>query len=422
MKGSFRFSISSTIFAACLLVLCSISPKSAYALSDEGYKALHIFSKVLHYVEENYVDEVNDEDLIQGAIRGMMDALDPHSVYMSPEIYRELKVDTKGRFDGIGIEVAVRGGALVVVSPIKGSPADEAGIQTGDQIIKINGKSTAGMDLIEAVTNMRGKRGSKVVLTLRREGAKKPLDIAVVRRIINIPSVKWALYDGKYGYANITNFQQGTARSLEKAIKDLDGQVGKNAHIEGLILDLRKNPGGLLEQAVAVSDLFLKTGTIVSTVSRGKEIDRSEAHEKDTLPDYPIIVLVDGGSASASEIVAGALQDNRRAVIMGTKSFGKGSVQTVIDLDDGSGLKLTIARYLTPNGRIIQDRGIEPDVVVPAKPSAPKKEAAAEGAEKEAEKEPVAEEPEYKGDYQLDRAIDYIKNWPGDTKKDAQSS
>ncbi len=385
-------------------------PSSSSALTDEGYKSLHTFSKVLHYIEDNYAGEVNEEELIQGAIRGMLATLDPHSVYMSPEIYRELKVDTRGRFDGIGIEVTVRKGSLMVVSPIKGTPADKAGIHAGDRIMRINGKTTTGLDLSEAVSLMRGKRGSRVNLGLMREGEKGLVDVTVTRQVIKVPSVKAELYDDKYGYVSVINFQQGTARSLEKSIKRMNKELrfntkNKDAEIEGLIVDLRKNPGGLLDQAAAVSDLFLSKGTIVSTETRGKEIDRRFAHIDGTQPDYPILILVDGGSASASEIVAGALQDNKRAVVMGTKSFGKGSVQTVIDLDDGSGLKLTIARYLTPNGRIIQDQGIKPDIEVPVKPPS---------AKKEGEDEKVSGAPV---DYQLERALEYMRSKASSFKK-----
>lgn len=398
--------ICSTITALFLTTSFGLFTNS-HALTDKGYQSLHTFSKVLHYIENNYAESVDDVELIQGAIQGMLGTLDPHSVYMSPEIYRELKVDTRGRFDGIGIEVAVRKGSLVVVSPIKGTPADDAGIKAGDRIVKINGKATIGLNLSEAVSRMRGKRGSKVTLTLRRDGVKNPFDVTVTRRIIKVPSIKAELLDGKYGYVSVINFQQGMSRALEKAIRELNKKVGNEGQIEGLILDLRKNPGGLLDQAVDMSDLFLKSGTIVSTESRGKEIDRREAHEKDTLPDYPMVVLVDGGSASASEIVAGALQDNKRAVIMGTTTFGKGSVQTVIDLDDGSGLKLTIARYLTPNGRIIQDLGIKPDVEVPEKPPGPKEE---EGEEELMDVIDVKDKKiETKVDYQLEKALEYMR-------------
>ncbi len=368
-------------------------PALSQALTDQGFRELHTFTKVLHYIEENYVTPVDEEKLIQGAIRGMLDTLDPHSVYMSPEVNRELKVDTSGRFDGVGIEVAVRDGTLIVVSPIKGSPADRLGIQAGDRIVKINGTSTKDLNLGEAVTKMRGRRGSKVTLTIDRAGLKHPFEVSIVRQIISVPSVHVeALGDGLY-YMSISSFQQGTTRALEKAL----AEAAQKAPVRGLILDLRKNPGGLLEQAVSISDLFLDRGVIVTTENRGKEIDRREARSDGTEPGYPMVVLVDGGSASASEILAGALQDQKRATVMGTRSFGKGSVQTVIDLDDGSGLKLTIAYYHTPSGRLIQDHGIDPDIVVPAQPPKAGEKAGPRGrrtAAAEAKAEETAQVPE----------------------------
>lgn len=389
-----------------------LAPLRARALSEKGFKSLHVLTKILYYVEENYVTGVDEQNLIRGAIRGMLATLDPHTVYMSPEIYHELKVDTSGRFDGIGIEVTLRDGFLTVVAPIKGSPAEEAGVQTGDRIVRINGHPTKDLNLSEAVTMMRGKRGSHVVLTVARAGVRNPFDIAITRKIIKVPSVTSRLLDERIGSVAISSFQQGTARALEKALKEMEA----SGPLAGLVLDLRRNPGGLLEQAVEVSDLFLDRGVIVTTESRGQEIDRREAHPEGTEPDYPMVVLVDGGSASAAEIVAGALQDNKRATVIGTTSFGKGSVQTVIDLDDGSGLKITVARYLTPSGRIIQDQGIKPDIVVQAKPAkGPKAEAetpempeALPVEKPRSEEKPAAEAP--KVDHQLDRALEYLRN------------
>lgn len=385
-------SFTRILIASFFVLAIMVCPVRSHALTEKGYRALHVFTKVIHYIEDNYATEVDEEELIRGAMRGMLLTLDPHSAYMPPDLYRELKVDTRGRFDGIGIEVTIRNGILTVVSPIKGSPADKKGIQAGDRIVRIDGHPTKGMNLSEAVSLLRGRRGSRVKLTLFREGIKKPFDVIVFRRVIKVPSVHYELIDGKYGYVSISSFQQGTTRSVKKALKKLS----RKKPIEGLVLDLRRNPGGLLDQAVDVTDLFLKKGVIVTTESRGEEIDRQEAHAEGVQPDYPIVVLIDGGTASASEIVAGALRDNGRAVVLGTTSFGKGSVQTVIDLGDGSGLKLTIAHYLTPSGKYIQDSGIKPDLEVPAKP--PKK-------EEEKEKEPKPPE-----DYQLDRALEYLRS------------
>lgn len=405
-----------------VVALALVVPMRAQALSERGFKSLHVLTKILYYIEENYVTTVDEQNLIRGAIRGMLSTLDPHTVYMSPEVYHELKVDTSGRFDGIGIEVTLRDGWLTVVSPIKGSPAEEAGVQSGDRIVRINGHPTKDLNLSESVTMMRGKRGSHVILTIARQGVKNPFDVAITRKIIKVPSVTFHLEGSNIGYAAISSFQQGTGRALEKALKEMEAA----GPLPGLVLDLRKNPGGLLEQAVEVSDLFLDHGVIVTTESRGQEIDRREAHDVGTEPDYPLVVLVDGGSASAAEIVAGALQDNKRATVIGTTSFGKGSVQTVIDLDDGSGLKITIARYLTPSGRVIQDQGIKPDIVVSAKPPkeataealAPPPEEIAAGEKPAGGEAPKAAEAKPKVDYQLERALDYLRQQEqGQTKK-----
>jgi len=402
-------------FSLLVLAAAFFIPLSSHALTEKGFKSLHIFTKVLGYVEDSYVDEVDDQKLVTGAIRGMLMTLDPHSAYMSPAVFKELKVDTSGRFDGVGIEVTVREGALVVVAPIRGSPADKAGVEPGDRIIKINGESTEGMDLTQAVTKMRGKRGSRIVLTMVKKSAKQPVEVTLVRQAINVPSVKAEVLDSNYGYVGISSFQSDTSKSLKKALKDLQG---KDA-LRGLVLDLRKNPGGLLDQAVEVSNLFLDKGVIVTTESRGQEIDKREATPDGDKVTCPMIVLVDHGSASASEIVAGALQDNKRAMVFGLQSFGKGSVQTVIELDDGSGLKLTVARYFTPSGRSIQAQGITPDVVVPAeaptveekKPSVSEEklsrhlEVSKERAVVKGNIEPVTK------DYQINVALDYLKSW-----------
>lgn len=413
------------IFVISILLVSA----NAFALSDQGYQTLHTFSRVLQQVETNYVEPVNDQQLIRGAIRGLLDTLDPHSVFMPPSTYKELKMETGGRFAGIGLEVTMKKGWITVVSPIDGSPADKADMKAGDQIVKINGKSTREMDLSEAVNLMRGKSGSKVVLTIMREDAKHPLDVALTRKVIQVPSIRSELLPDHIGYVRITSFQERTGEDLMTELKTME----KGGPLKGLVLDMRNNPGGLLDQAVLVSDLFLEKGVIVTTQSRKNEIDRRVATGAGTEPNYPIVVLVNGGSASASEIVAGALQDNNRAVVMGTQSFGKGSVQSVMELDDGSALKLTIARYFTPSGRSIQALGITPDLVVGDSPddktpksgvyreanlprhlSGNKKEAVPEVvSEKSNTATPAPEAPVKvaKGDYQKQQAVLLLQNW-----------
>ncbi|MBI2345687.1 MAG: S41 family peptidase [Deltaproteobacteria bacterium] len=358
-RGGRRRSIGCV--GACLTASVLMAPASAAALSEKGFESLHIFSKVLHQIEEYYVEPVDEPQLIRGAIRGMLDSLDPHSAYMAPQYYRQLKTETGGRFGGVGIEVTFKKGWITVVAPIEGSPAARAGIKAGDRITKINGVSTKEMDIGEAVARMRGRPGSKVVLTIMRGEGRHLLDVALRREVVRVASVRSEILDGDVGYVRIVSFQEQTERDLAQALADL---AGRGALKKGLVLDLRNNPGGLLDQAVGVADLFIEKGVLVSTETRKKVIDRREAHAEGTQPWYPMMVLVNGGSASASEIVAGALQDHNRAIVLGTQTFGKGSVQTVVELDDGSALKLTIARYYTPGGRSIQAFGITPDLVV----------------------------------------------------------
>lgn len=423
------------IFFAAVLLSSSI----AFALTDKGFESLHTFSRVLQQVETNYVEPVDDQTLVRGAIRGMLDVLDPHSVFMPPSVYKELRMETGGRFAGVGLEVTIKKGWITVVSPIEGSPADRAGIKAGDRIIKINGRSVREMDLGEAVGMMRGKSGTHVQLTILREDNKHPFDVSIGRKIIQVPSIRAELLPDHIGYARITSFQERTGADLAEALHALE----KSGALQGLILDLRNNPGGLLDQAVLVSDFFLENGTIVTTESRRKEIDRRVATGQGIEPRYPIIVLLNGGSASASEIVAGALQDNARALIMGSQSFGKGSVQSVMELDDGSALKLTIARYFTPNGRSIQALGISPDILVGETPGkTPKKRPYREenlrrhldkpaGSDAEAKTSPpvtIEETPsETKGkDYQKETALSTLKTWitdhPGDILNAAKFS
>lgn len=331
--------------------------------SDSIFRQLKLFSEVLNLVEDQYVEPVSDEKLIQGAIKGMLQSLDPHSTYMTPDEYKELQVETRGTFGGIGIEITIRDGVLTVVSPIEGTPADKAGIKANDQIIKINGESTKDMSINEAVKRLRGPEGTKVRITIIREGEPKPLEFEIVRALIHIQSVKYRTLEPGFGYVRIASFQSDTAQQLRKA---LDALEQENKPMKGLILDLRNNPGGLLEQAVQVSDEFIDSGLIVYTKGRKEEQQmKFEARKNDRPHKYPIVVLVNGGSASASEIVAGALQDHKIALILGEPTFGKGSVQTVIPLENGSAVRLTTALYYTPSGRSIQAKGIEPDIYVP---------------------------------------------------------
>ena len=335
---------------------------SISANNEETYKGLKTFSDVLDLIEKNYVDDVDTKELIQKAIQGMVHGLDPHSSFLPPEALEDLKVDTKGKFGGIGIVISMPKGLLTVISPIENTPACKAGVKTGDIIIKINGKSTQDMILWEAVKQMRGPKGEKVVITVFRKGTPEPIVFNLVRDIIPIESVKSITLKPGYGYIRVTNFQNNTTKDMIKALESLEaGDTG----IKGLILDLRGNPGGLLNQAVMISDLFLEDGIIVSIKGRERKHTKNyRAHYDEIDRKYPMVVLVSGGSASASEIVAGALQDHKRALILGTTTFGKGSVQTVETLREGYGLKYTIARYYTPNGRSIQALGIEPDIVV----------------------------------------------------------
>jgi len=335
--------------------------------TGESYRSLELLTEVLRQIEKNYVEPQDDQKLVQGAIKGMVQSLDPHSSFLSKDEHQDLLSETKGSFSGIGIEITVRDNVLTVVSPIEGSPAYKAGMQAGDKIIKIDGKVAADMTLPEAVKSIRGEKGTKVTLTVMREGAEKPLEFTVIRDVIPIRSVRSTVLSPKIAYVRISNFQSKTTNDLSAELEKLEN----GRKLEGLILDLRNNPGGLLSQAIDVSDLFLDSGVIVSTKGRESSQDmKASAHKKKTDRTYPIIVLVNGGSASAAEIVAGALQDNKRALILGTKTFGKGSVQTIIPLSDGSGLRLTTAMYYTPSGRSIQANGIVPDVEVKFVPPA----------------------------------------------------
>jgi len=340
--------------------------------ATESYEELRTFSEVLTQVQKNYVDETKVKDLVQGAIRGMLSTLDPHSAYMTPEMYKEMQVETKGEFGGVGIQIGVKENRLAVIAPIDGTPAQRAGIKAGDYITKVNEESTKDLTLMDAVQKMRGPKGTKVNLTIQRDGANDPLQFTLVRDTIKIESVKSKVLDN-IGYVKLTQFQEATGRDLGRVLKQF-----KDQKVQSTILDLRNNPGGLLTAAVEVSEQFLPNGKLV-VYTKGRESKKDEwfAKGKDQMDDSPMIILVNEGSASASEIVAGALQDYGRAVIVGTTSFGKGSVQTILPLGDGSGLRLTTAKYYTPKGRSIQSTGITPDIVV--KPQPPTTVAKADG-------------------------------------------
>lgn len=330
------------------------------ASSDETYESLKIFADVIELVERTYVDPVDTKELLESAIKSMVQDLDPHSAFLLPEDFREMQVETQGEFTGIGIQISMRDKLVTVISPIEGTPAFKAGIKAGDKIIEVDGESIK--DLQAAVKRMRGPKGTTVSVTVLRKGELEPLEFTLIRDRIPIESVRYSLLKPGYGFVRITNFSVNTADDLEEA---LDGLESGDVPLKGLVMDLRYNPGGLLDQAVAVSDFFLDEGEIVSIKGRQKRNSRVyRAHTDDKKRTYPLVVLINGGSASASEIVAGALQDNKRALVLGTTSFGKGSVQSLETLRNGNGLKLTIARYYSPSGRSIQAEGITPDIIV----------------------------------------------------------
>lgn len=353
-----NFRLLSRLTAAVVL----LSPLAAAAQSSsETYRQLNLFGDVFERVRADYVEEVTDERLIENAINGMLTQLDPHSSYLNAKSYQEMQVQTRGEFGGLGIEVTMENGLVKVVSPFDDTPAAAAGIQTGDYITHLDGEAVLGLTLSEAVEKMRGPVDTDITLTIQRAN-QEPFDVTLTRAVIKIQSVRSQLH-GDIGYIRITSFSEQTATGLENAIAELKAEAGDK--LQGLVLDLRNNPGGLLDQAIAVSDTFLDKGEIVST--RGRHEDQAQrynAREGDLVVGLPLVVLINGGSASASEIVAGALQDHHRAILLGTKSFGKGSVQTIIPLPGHGAIRLTTARYYTPSGRSIQALGIDPDLVV----------------------------------------------------------
>ncbi len=327
------------------------------------YRRLGVLSQVMAHIENSYVDPVDEDRLIDGAIRGMVATLDPHSAYLNAEEYALLESDTTGQFGGVGVEIDARGDFLTVIAPIEGSPADRAGVRAGDEILSIDGRDARGLDVDDAVRRMRGAPGTHVRVTVQRRGTPEPIHLDLAREVVHVASVEAHPMEDGFGYINLKSFQERSSDEMDAALDRLTRAAG--GHLRGLVLDLRNDPGGLLDESVLIADDFLTDGVIVSTRGRdGDTQDEARAHGSGTRPDFPMVVLVNEYTASAAEILAGALQDHHRALLVGTRTFGKGSVQTVIDLPDGGALKLTIARYFTPSGRSIQAQGIAPDVQV----------------------------------------------------------
>jgi carboxyl-terminal processing protease len=351
------------VLAAGSTMVSLARSQSASAANSEIYRQLDLFGEVLERVRSDYVEKPEDAKLIEAAINGMLTALDPHSAYLNPKHFRDMQVQTRGEFGGLGIEVTMENGVVKVVSPIEDTPASRAGLMSGDLITHLDKEQILGLTLQEAVEKMRGPVNSPITLTIVRKGVDDPFDVKVVRDVIHINPVKYNVEGDDIGYIRITTFNEQTTANLQKAIDDLKKQIGPK--LKGYIVDLRNNPGGLLDQAISVSDTFLDQGAIVLTRGRNlEETQRSNARPGDLADGKQLVVLINGGSASASEIVAGALQDHHRATIIGTRSFGKGSVQTIIPLGSNGALRLTTARYYTPSGRSIQAKGIEPEAVV----------------------------------------------------------
>ncbi len=426
-KTAFILLFLSTVIFSVMLLGKSGFLHSVNAEEGQNYKRIKSFAETLTLVKKNYVEDVDEKDLVYGAIKGMLNSLDPHSSFMPPEIFTEMQIDTKGEFGGLGIQIGIKNRMLTIIAPIEDTPADKAGVEAGDKIIKIDDESTKDISLHDAVSKLRGPKGTAVTISILREGLEETKDITIVRDIIKLKSVKSRVIDEQIGYVKLTQFQEKTAADLKKALNDLSGK-----DITSLIIDLRNNPGGLLKGAVDVSSQFLPPGKLVVYI-KGRSGDKTEFNTTNgnDYVDIPMIVLVNGGSASASEIVAGALQDWEKAVILGTQTFGKGSVQTVMPLTDGSAVRLTTARYYTPKGRSIQTTGITPDIMVKLK--------AKEGAKthpvfrekdldkhldndvnkdngdtKDTDKKNVEEVPNKiseDNDAQLDRAVDLLKTW-----------
>jgi carboxyl-terminal processing protease len=410
------------------------------ALANVAYSQLKLFGDVLSIIQSSYVEEVNVDNLVRGAVNGMVQTLDPHSSYLTPEMLKQVEVETKGTFGGLGIEIGMKDGILTVIAPIEDTPAARAGLLAGDKIVKIENESTKNMNVMDAVKRLRGEPGSKVTITVARESLPEPKAYTITRDIIKIKSVKSRPMGDGIGYIRLTQFQQDSHQEVNRALQEFLKEKGG---LKGLILDLRNNPGGLLDQAVRIADEFIESGLVVYTDGRVEaQKTKYAAHKEGTYTGFPIVVLVNAGSASASEIVAGALQDHGRAIIIGQRTFGKASVQTILPLEDGSALRLTTARYYTPSGRSIQAKGIDPDIVVsdgkeppdghvkilrekdierhlkgdgeeaPAVAPAPQEGEKEDrnGVKKESPLEPEVRKEDVK-DPQLDRAVELLKGW-----------
>ena len=421
----FKQSLMSRMIQLLVVILLLMHYSNPAAAIDQNpHDNLKILNEAFIIIEDNYLEPVDSQKLVQGALNGMLQSLDPHSAYLTADMYKELEAETEGSFGGIGLELAVLNDVLTVISPIEGAPAYKAGIRAGDQIIKIDDKSIKGLFIAELVSKLRGPEGTKVKITIMRKGFTKPRDFIVTRAIINIQSVSYSSLEHNIGYIRISHFQAKTTEELKQAYSDL---LKRSKPLTGLIVDLRNNPGGLLEQALSVSEFFLKEGsTIVSIKGRDASDEVTFTAEADgEKPTCPIVLLINGGSASAAEIVTGALQDNGRAVVLGIRTFGKGSVQGVIPFEDGSAMMLTVARYYTPKGRSIQAEGITPDIKVEFAEPAEKAETQLPAREKDLEGHIKGDEEngatqgsiQAKGaldamkDNQLKSAIELLKSW-----------
>jgi len=412
-------------------ILLGLKNDSNVSAKDKNvYKDIKTFNEVFDMIKKNYVDEVDPTTLMQGAINGMVKSLDPHSSFMTPDLYKELEVETQGHFGGIGIEIILIKDVLTVVSPIEDTPAFKAGLKSGDQIIKIDGQSTKNIDIMTAVKKLRGPKDTKVTITIMRENMTTSKDYTLMRAIIQVKSVKVKKLEDNIGYIRIAAFQERTSDDIRKELREISAKLNP---MKGLILDLRNDPGGLLIQAIEVSDIFLKSGVIVSTRGRVKSMEtKAMAKNNGDEITCPIVVLVNEGTASAAEIVAGALQDNGRALVVGAQTFGKASVQTVIPLEDGSALKLTTARYYTPKGRSIQAEGITPDIIVKYVKTSEDVENTGRGEERIREKDlkghikpakedgtkvdetqnkEIKDSTDLANDNQLKTAVDILKSW-----------